>query len=87
MKVMPLISNGLSKLSTVDIADVNTTETCQEPSESSSLESLHQNKCNIKGFLRRNAFVLLTTAAIFIGKYLYGLLSVISVDHSDTVRL
>lgn len=87
MKVMPLISNGLSKLSTVDIADVNTTETCQEPSESSSLESLRQNKCNITGFLRRNAFVLLTTAAIFIGKSLYGLLSVISIDRSDTVRL
>ena len=77
MKVMPLLSNGLPKLSTMDIADLHTTETCRELSESSSLESLNQNKCDIKSFLRRSAFVLLTTAAIFIGKSLYGPLSVI----------
>lgn len=86
MKVMPLLSNGLPKLSTMDIADLHTTETCRELSESSSLESLNQNKCDIKGFLRRSAFVLLTTAAIFIGKSLYGPLSVIWIDLSDTVR-
>ncbi len=65
MKEMPPTSNCLSKLSTVDITDL---QTCQETPEPSSSDSTAQNKFNVKGFLRRNAFLLLTTAAIVLGK-------------------
>lgn len=75
---MPPGSNGLSKLSTVDITDVQDTQTGQKTSEPSSLDSSPQNKCNIKGFLRRNAFVLLTVAATVIGKSLYVFLNIVS---------
>ncbi|XP_076601200.1 excitatory amino acid transporter 1-like [Chaetodon auriga] len=67
MKEMPPSSNGPSKLSTEDITDVQDIQTQQETSEPHSFFSSPQNKWSIKGFLRRNAFVLLTTAAVVIG--------------------
>ncbi|XP_070830119.1 excitatory amino acid transporter 1-like [Chaetodon trifascialis] len=67
MKEMPPSSNGPSKLSTEDITDVQDIQTQQETSEPRGLFSLPQNKWSIKGFLRRNAFVLLTTAAVVLG--------------------
>lgn len=70
MKAMAPITVTESKLSTLDTA-VHDKQTLQEPL---NLDSSPQNKCNIKGFLKRNAFVLLTTAAIVIGKTLYEIL-------------
>uniref|UniRef100_A0A3B4U6E9 Amino acid transporter n=1 Tax=Seriola dumerili TaxID=41447 RepID=A0A3B4U6E9_SERDU len=56
-----------SKLRTVDSTDDHDTQTCPETSEASGLDPLPQNKCNVKAFLWRNAFVLLTVVAIVIG--------------------
>uniref|UniRef100_A0A3B4XJG6 Amino acid transporter n=1 Tax=Seriola lalandi dorsalis TaxID=1841481 RepID=A0A3B4XJG6_SERLL len=56
-----------SKLRTVDSTDDHDTQTCPETSEASGLDPLPQNKFNVKAFLWRNAFVLLTVVAIVIG--------------------
>ncbi|XP_040910736.1 excitatory amino acid transporter 1-like isoform X2 [Toxotes jaculatrix] len=65
MKAMPPRSKPSS---TVDNTDIHKTQTCPETSEPSSLDSSSRKKCNVKGFLCRNAFVLLTTAAIVIDR-------------------
>nr|XP_046263177.1 excitatory amino acid transporter 1-like [Scatophagus argus] len=62
---MPPSTNGLSKLSTVDTTEVYDAQACQETSE--CLNCSPQNNCDIKGFLKRNIFILLTVAAIIIG--------------------
>lgn len=48
-----------------DVTDSHGIKSSQEPLH---LESSRQNKCDIKGFLKRNTFVLLTIAAIATGK-------------------
>lgn len=73
MKEMAPITISASKLSTGNVTDVRDTQTSRELLH---LDSSPQNKCNIKDFLKRHAFVLLTTAAIVIGKPLYEILSV-----------
>lgn len=69
MKEMAPIAISASKLSTGNVTDVCDTQPLH-------LDSSPQNKCNIKGFLKRHAFVLLTTAAIVVGKPPYEILSV-----------
>ncbi|KAI9544443.1 hypothetical protein NQZ68_001316 [Dissostichus eleginoides] len=58
-------SNGPFNMSTMKSSDVNDSQTCQETSELS--RALSKKIFNFKGFLKRNAFVLLTLAAIVIG--------------------
>lgn len=48
-----------------DMTDTHDIKSSQEPLH---LESSRQNKCDIKSFLKRNAFVLLTIGAIATGK-------------------
>lgn len=69
MKEMSPIAISVSKLSTGNVTDVHDAQPLH-------LDSSPQSKCDIKGFLKRHAFVLLTTAAIVIGKPLYEILSV-----------
>ncbi|XP_070701077.1 excitatory amino acid transporter 1-like [Pempheris klunzingeri] len=68
-------------MSTEDITDVHDTQTYQETCEPLSLDPSPQNKSNVKHFLRRNAFVLLTTAAIVIG---FGLGFALQSSHMST---
>lgn len=48
-----------------DMTDTHDIKSSQEPLH---LESSRQNKCDIKSFLKRNAFILLTIGAIATGK-------------------
>lgn len=60
-----------SQLSSLDIAAAHDKWAPREPL---NLDSSPQNQCNIRGFLKRNAFVILTTVAIAIGKTLYEII-------------
>ncbi|XP_053294166.1 excitatory amino acid transporter 1 [Pleuronectes platessa] len=60
---MPLCCKPSSEDTLVD----RDRDTCPEDSEPWSLTSLSLWKCNVKGFVRRNAFLLLTVAAIVLG--------------------
>lgn len=62
---MPPSATSASKLNDADVTDARDMKSSQEPLH---MESSQQNKCTVKGFLKRNAFVLLTIAAILIGK-------------------
>lgn len=71
MKEMSVISLSPSELSSPDLSDVHDTQASQEPL---NYDLSSQKKCNIKGFFCRNAFVLLTIAAIAIGKSLQNIM-------------
>ncbi|XP_062261330.1 excitatory amino acid transporter 1-like [Platichthys flesus] len=60
---MPLCCKPSSEDTLVD----RDRDTCPENSEPWSLTSLSLWKCNVKGFVRRNAFLLLTVVAIVLG--------------------
>lgn len=51
-----------------DVTDAHDVKSSREPLH---LESSWKNKCDVKGFLKRNAFVLLSVGAIAIGKSLW----------------
>lgn len=52
-------------VSAEDVTDAHETASSQEPFR---LESSQQKKCDIKGFFRRNTFVLVTVGAIATGR-------------------
>lgn len=45
------------------------TQTCLEDIESTNSNCLSKKKCNITGILKKNALILLTLAAIILGKW------------------
>lgn len=61
---------GESTQNAEDVTDTHGIKSSQEPLH---LESSWQNKCDIKSFLKGNAFVLLTVGAIAAGKSMRSL--------------
>ncbi|KAM3603652.1 uncharacterized protein V6R79_000149 [Siganus canaliculatus] len=61
---MPLTLNNPSALSTIDFIDVCDTQILKDTTETSSLDSSLQDKCDIQSFFCRNALVFFTVAAI-----------------------
>lgn len=65
IKKMAPSATSASTMNDANVTDTRDMKSSQEPLH---MESSEQNKCKVKGFLKRNAFVLLTIAAILIGK-------------------
>lgn len=73
IKKMAPSATSASKLNDADVTDVHDMKSSREPLH---MESSEQNQFKVKGFLKRNAFVLLTIAATLIGKSLHETQSV-----------
>lgn len=74
MKEMMPSSNALSELDSVEVTEPQEQQTYHKCTKSSGHLSSSENRSSIMAFLRRNAFVVLTMAAVALDKWFSNIL-------------